>query len=92
MLNCIHIHEQCVNWSAGISYSHFRAFPLIGLFLLGFTYCDGRERESDGNIIFILLVHWLLFSGVSYCDNRERVFMFDCDTKEKEHQNTRQLD
>jgi hypothetical protein len=30
------------------------------------------------------------FSGVLYCDNRERVFMFDYDTKEKEHQNTRQ--
>jgi hypothetical protein len=33
-----------------------------------------------------MLVHWLLFSGVSYCDNRECVFMFDYDTKEKEHQ------
>jgi hypothetical protein len=29
------------------------------------------------------------FSGISYCDNRERVFIFDYDTKEKEHQNTR---
>jgi hypothetical protein len=25
------------------------------------------------------------FSGVSYCDNRGRDFMFDYDTKEKEH-------
>jgi hypothetical protein len=24
-----------------------RACPLIGLFLLGFTYCGGKERESD---------------------------------------------
>jgi hypothetical protein len=32
------------------------------------------------------------FSGISNCDNRERVFMFDYDTKEKEHQNTRQSD
>jgi hypothetical protein len=39
-----------------------------------------------------VLVHWFFFSGVSYCDNRERVFMFDYDTKEKEHQNTRQSD
>jgi hypothetical protein len=31
-------------------------------------------------------VHWFLFSGVSYCDNSERVFVFDYDTKEKEHQ------
>jgi hypothetical protein len=30
----------------------------------------------------------VIFSGVSYCDNRERVFMFDYDSKEKEHQNT----
>jgi hypothetical protein len=51
-LNRIHIHTQCDNWSAGISYPHSRACPLIGSFLLGFTYCDGRERENDGNIIF----------------------------------------
>jgi hypothetical protein len=51
-LNRIHIHAQCVNWSAGISYPHSRACPLIGSFLLGFTYCDGRERESDRNVIF----------------------------------------
>jgi hypothetical protein len=31
-------------------------------------------------------------SGVSYCDNMDCVFMFDKDTKEKEHQNTRQSD
>jgi hypothetical protein len=39
-----------------------------------------------------MLVHWLLFSGVSYFDNRERVYMFDYDKKEKEHQNTWQSD
>jgi hypothetical protein len=50
--NRIHIHAQCVYWSAGISYPHSRACPLIGSCLLGFTYCDGRERESDRNIIF----------------------------------------
>jgi hypothetical protein len=32
------------------------------------------------------------FLRVSFCDNRERVLMFDYDTKEKEHQNTRQSD
>jgi hypothetical protein len=32
------------------------------------------------------------FSGVSYYDNRERDFMFDYDTKEKEHQTTLQSD
>jgi hypothetical protein len=51
-LNCIHIHAQCGNWCAGISYPYSRACPLIGSFLLGFTYCDGRERECDRNIIF----------------------------------------
>jgi hypothetical protein len=39
-----------------------------------------------------MVVHWLLFSVVSYSGNRERVVMFDYDTKEKEHQNTRQSD
>jgi hypothetical protein len=51
-LNRIHIHAPCVNWSAGISYPHSRVCPLIGSFLLGFTYCDWRERESDRNVIF----------------------------------------
>jgi hypothetical protein len=51
-LNRMHIHAQCVNWSAGISYPHSRECPLICSFLLGFTYCDGRERESDRIIIF----------------------------------------
>jgi hypothetical protein len=40
-----------------------------------------------------MLVHWLIFSGfVSHYDNRERAVMFDYDTKEKEHQKTRQSD
>jgi hypothetical protein len=45
-LNRVQIYAPCV-----ISYPHSRACPLIGSFLLGFTYCDGRERESDRNII-----------------------------------------
>jgi hypothetical protein len=58
--------------------------PIDGSFLLGLTYCDGREWEI--NIIFI---HWLLFfwgTGNAF------ISMFDYDTKEKEHQNTRQSD
>jgi hypothetical protein len=53
-LNRIHtsIYAQCVNLSADIRYPHSRACQLIGSFLLGFTYCDVRERESDRNIIF----------------------------------------
>jgi hypothetical protein len=46
------IHTQCVNGGTGISFPHSRACPLIGSFLLGFTYCDGIERDSDKNIIF----------------------------------------
>jgi hypothetical protein len=35
-LNRIHIHAQCVNWSAGISYPHYRAYPLmLGYFVQG---------------------------------------------------------
>jgi hypothetical protein len=51
-LHRIHIHAKCVNWSAGISYPHYRACSLIGSFLLGFTSCHGRETESDRNTIF----------------------------------------
>jgi hypothetical protein len=51
-LNRIHIHAHCVNWSAGIRYPHSTACPLIGSFLLGFTYCNGRKRENDRNDIF----------------------------------------
>jgi hypothetical protein len=54
---------------------------LIGSFLLGFTYCDAREIGFIG-----------FFSGVSYFDKRERAYMFDYETKEKEHQNNRQSD
>jgi hypothetical protein len=52
-LNRIHIHVQCViNWNTGISYAYSRACPLIGSFCPGFTYCDDRERDSNGNVIF----------------------------------------
>jgi hypothetical protein len=51
-LNRIHIHAQCVNWGAGISYPHSRAIPLICSFCPGLTYCDDSERDSDGNVIF----------------------------------------
>jgi hypothetical protein len=47
-----HIYEQCVYLSACSSYPHSRACPLIGSFLLEFTYCDGKERENDRSIIF----------------------------------------
>jgi hypothetical protein len=88
-LNRIHIHAQCVNWSAGISYPHSRAIPLIGSFCWGLLIVTADKGKTTG-ICYSDLVHWLLFSGVSYCDNRERVFMFDYYTKEKEHRNTRQ--
>jgi hypothetical protein len=56
------------------------------------VYILWRQRKGKRQKYHIqMLVHWLLFSGVSW-NNRERVFMFDYDTKEKEHQNTRQSD
>jgi hypothetical protein len=60
----IHIHGQLL---------HSRACPLIGSFLLGFTYCDGREMKSDRNIIFRCSFIGFFCSGASYRDNKERV-------------------
>jgi hypothetical protein len=60
-LNRIHIHAQCLNWSAGICYPHSLACPLIGSFLLEFTYCDGRERKA---------------TEISYSDARSLVTFF----------------
>jgi hypothetical protein len=37
--------------SIHICYPHSRAYQLIGLFLV-FTYCNGREGDSDRNIMF----------------------------------------
>jgi hypothetical protein len=71
-----------------LSCTHFRACPMIGSFFLGFTYCDGRERNSDRNIIFKCSFIGYFFSGVSYYDNTEHVIIVD--TKEKDHQNSRQ--
>jgi hypothetical protein len=60
-------------------------------------FCWGLliAAAEKGKAIEIILFRCSLigsFYGVSYCDNRERVFMFGYDTKEKEHQNTRQSD
>jgi hypothetical protein len=51
-----------------------------------------EEKGKSTEYHIKMLVYWLIFPGVSYCDNRVHVFMFDYDTKEKEHQNTRQSD
>jgi hypothetical protein len=61
---------------------------LIGSFLLIVT----AEKVKAIELSYSGARSLVPFSGVSYCDNRERVFMFDYDTKEKEHQNTRQSD
>jgi hypothetical protein len=71
-------------------FPHSRAYPLSGSFLLGLTYCDRRERDSD-RISYSDACTLFLFSGVSYCDQREHVFIFVYETKEKEHQNNRQF-
>jgi hypothetical protein len=64
----IYIHAQCVNWSAGISYQHSRACPLIGSFLVGFTYLDGRERESCSSTdYFFLRFHIVTTGNVFLC-------------------------
>jgi hypothetical protein len=62
--------------------------PIDWLFFAGIykLWRQGKEKRQKYH------VNWFLFVGVSYCDNRERVFMFDYDTKEKDHQNTRQSD
>jgi hypothetical protein len=57
-----------------------------GLFIVTAEKGKATEKSYSG------IVYWLLFSGVSYCDNSESVVMFYNDTKEKEHQNTRQSD
>jgi hypothetical protein len=88
-INRIHIHAQCVNWSACIRYPPSRAC-LLAQFCWGLLIVTA-EKESDRNIIFRCSFIGY-FHGVSYCDNRERGFLFDYDTKEKEHQNTRQSD
>jgi hypothetical protein len=54
----------------------------------GFTFCDDRETDCDGNT-YSDARSLVTFS---YCGIRERCFMFDYDTIEKEHQNTRQSD
>jgi hypothetical protein len=45
-LNYIHVHAQCVNRSAGISYPHSRACPLIGSFLLGLLIVTADKGKA----------------------------------------------
>jgi hypothetical protein len=68
-------------------HSHWLAYFCWGLLIV--TEEKGKATEISYSVQRI--VHWLPFPGVSYCDNRELVFMFDYYTKEKEHQNTRQI-
>jgi hypothetical protein len=75
------MHAHSIKWNAGISYPHSRACPMIGSFLLRFTYCDNRVRDRDSNIIFRCSFIGYFFSGVLYCDNRDRVSVFAYDTK-----------
>jgi hypothetical protein len=42
---------------------NFSSKKQIGSFLLGFTYCDRRERESDRNIIFRYSFNGSFFLG-----------------------------
>jgi hypothetical protein len=50
-----------------------------------------NNKHGLNEVLFfdpLLLIRYIL----SYCDIRERVFIFDYDTKGKEHQNIRQSD
>jgi hypothetical protein len=77
-----------INWSAGISYLHSRACPLIGSILLGFTYCDGSERESYSNITFKCSFIGYFFLGF-HIATTGTVSLCLTMIKKKEHQNTR---
>jgi hypothetical protein len=66
--------------------------PIDWLIFAG-VYILWRQRKGKRQKCHIqMFVHWFIFAEVSFCDNRERAFMFDYDTEEKEHQNTRQSD
>jgi hypothetical protein len=91
VLNRIHVHAQCVNWSAGISYPYSRTCPLIGSFLLGFTYCYCRERKSGRIIIFRCSFIGYFFGGFHIVATGN-VFLCLTMIQKKEHQNTRKSD
>jgi hypothetical protein len=59
----------------------------LGLFIV----TAGKQKAKEISYSDVLSL-FTSFSEVSYYDNREREFIFDYDTKEKEHQNTRQFD
>jgi hypothetical protein len=83
---------QCCNstlyHSLGISYPHSRACPLIGSFCQGFTYCDDRERDSDGNIIFRWSFIGYLFVGFHIVVSRN---VFLCLTMIQKRKNIKTL-
>jgi hypothetical protein len=80
--------HECGNWSAAA----LHIMP-VDWFIFAWVYLLWRQRKGKGQKYHIqMLVHWLIVSGVSYYDNRERAVMFDYDTNEKKHQNTRQSD
>jgi hypothetical protein len=67
---------------------HARWLPHFCWGLLIVTAEKGKATEISYSVARSLVT----FFWISYSGNRERVLMFDYDTKEKEHKNTRQSD
>jgi hypothetical protein len=60
-------------------------------FWWGLLVVTTKKRKAT-EISYQMLVHWLLFSCGFILWHWDCDFMFDYDTKEEEHQNTRQFD
>jgi hypothetical protein len=63
--------------------------PIDWLIYAGAYYCDGSETESDRNIMFRSSFIGYFLLGFYIVTTGNMFFMFDYDTKEKEHQSTR---
>jgi hypothetical protein len=68
------------------------SMPIDWFIFAGFYLLWWQRKETRQKYDIQMIVHLFFFSGVAYCDNKKRVFIFDYDTKEKEHTNTRQSD
>jgi hypothetical protein len=71
-LNRIHIHAPCVNWSAGFSYPHPRACPLIGSFCCGLLIVTAEKVKAteisylDARLLVTFLRGFILWQQGTY--------------------------
>jgi hypothetical protein len=65
---------------------------MICLFCLGLHIVTTEKGIAKAILYSDCSFIGYFLSGVSFCDIRERAYIFDYDTKEKEHQNTWQSD